>query len=101
MIYIKEVYPKEKFELAFQELWIAMWELNLDLSKPEALQATLLKHFQESQVREILEATKTAKYKQALLENTQKAVDRGAFGAPWIWAVNGKGEAEPFFGSDR
>lgn len=101
MIYVKETYPKEKFEIAFKELWIGMWELNLDLSDPELLQRTLSKHFPDEEVKGILEATKTREYKQKLLENTQRAVDRGAFGAPWIWAVNEKGEQEPFFGSDR
>lgn len=40
-------------------------------------------------------------WKDKLLANTQKALDLGAFGAPWMWVRNGEGKEEPFFGSDR
>jgi glutathione S-transferase kappa 1 len=36
-----------------------------------------------------------------LLANTQKVLDQGAFGAPWMWVRNTAGREEPFFGSDR
>lgn len=36
------------------------------------------------------------------MENTTHAFkDLGAFGCPWFWVHDGKGNAEPFFGSDR
>lgn len=42
-----------------------------------------------------------AAMKQSLSGETGKALELGAFGAPWFWAVNDKGEGQPFFGSDR
>lgn len=101
MTYVKDKYPKAKFEDAFQELWVAFWEQSSDISQVDVLQKVLARHFSDDDVKEILEATKSPEYKQKLLDNTQKAVDLGAFGAPWMWVKNGKGEEEPFFGSDR
>lgn len=45
--------------------------------------------------------TGRAEMKSALSDATQKALDRGAFGAPWFWVTNRDGKSEPFFGSDR
>jgi glutathione S-transferase kappa 1 len=52
-------------------------------------------------VAEILKAASEKEWKDKLLANTQKALDLGAFGAPWFWVRNGEGKEEPFFGSDR
>lgn len=40
-------------------------------------------------------------WKDKLTANTQKVLDQGAFGAPWMWVQNSNGKEEPFFGSDR
>ena len=37
----------------------------------------------------------------ALERNTREAHKRGAYGAPWFWMRNYRGEEEPIFGSDR
>jgi 2-hydroxychromene-2-carboxylate isomerase len=65
------------------------------------LAQVLSKRFSEPEVREILEKANSPQYKQALNDNTKAALERGAFGCPWFWVKNSKGEAEPFFGSDR
>ena len=52
-------------------------------------------------LKEILEAATKPEFKKKLNDNTQIALDHGAFGAPWFWVKNRKGEEEPFFGSDR
>ncbi|KAI0114961.1 thioredoxin-like protein [Daldinia grandis] len=58
--------------------------------------------FAAEEVAEILRAEKSAEYKDALRETTQRALDQGAFGAPWLWVTNAAtGKSEPFFGSDR
>lgn len=36
-----------------------------------------------------------------LVAETEKVLGLGAFGSPWFWVRNAKGEQEPFFGSDR
>jgi glutathione S-transferase kappa 1 len=43
----------------------------------------------------------TKEYKDKLTNNTKKVLEQGAFGAPWFWMKNDKGEEEPIFGSDR
>lgn len=80
-----------------------MWkEQQLDISVPANLSKTLSKIFTEVEVREILQATADPKIKEELTKTTARAVEElGAFGCPWFWVRNGKGEEEPFFGSDR
>ncbi|KAF2709545.1 glutathione S-transferase kappa 1, partial [Pleomassaria siparia CBS 279.74] len=86
---------------AFLSIFSEMWEQGIDVSKPDSLAKVLSKNFSEQQVREILEGANIASYKQTLNDNTKEALDRGAFGCPWYWVKNWKGEEEPFFGSDR
>lgn len=101
MIYVKETYPQAKFEAAFAELWVTMWQEGLDLSKPDLMAKALSRHFPDEEVKTVLEQANTPAFKQKLLDNTKVALDRGAFGCPWFWVENSKGEKEPFFGSDR
>lgn len=92
---------------------------NLNLTLPENVAKALLecpasfsssssqseqdgkKLFTKQQVEEIMKGTETPQVKEALKDATQKALDRGAFGNPWIWVTNAEGKQEPFFGSDR
>jgi glutathione S-transferase kappa 1 len=101
MVFAKATFAREQYEAAFGELWVGMWEQGLDVSKPELLAEVLGRHFEKEDVKRILEAANTAEWKQRLLDNTQRALEKGAFGAPWFWVRNGSGEEEPFFGSDR
>lgn len=101
MTYVKDAYPREKFETSFAELWRTMWQEGLDISKPDLMAQALSRHFSPDEVKRILEQANTPTYKQKLLDNTQIALDHGAFGAPWFWVENSKGNTEPFFGSDR
>ena len=78
-----------------------MWENGKDVSKPDILAQVLSQRFSESQVREIIQQANSPEYKALLNGNTKEALDRGAFGCPWYWVKNSKGEEEPFFGSDR
>ena len=101
MVYVKEHYHQEQYEEAFSTLWKYLSEHHVDISKPENMSKALREHFLDEAVREILEAASTAPCKQALTDNTRKAIELGAFGAPFFWVCNKKGEEEPFFGSDR
>lgn len=79
-----------------------MYQKNIDVSKPEKLAELLRSHgFSDEDIKKILAAASTPEYKQALTDNTQKALDLGAYGAPWFWVRNSEGKEEPFFGSDR
>ena len=101
MVFTKATFPAPLYERAFSELWIGMWEQGLDVSKPELLAEVLARHFSDDDVKRILEAANTPEWKKKLLDNTQRALDKGAFGAPWLWVRNAEGVEEPFFGSDR
>jgi 2-hydroxychromene-2-carboxylate isomerase len=101
MVFVKATFPQPKYEASFLELWVGMWEQGMDMSTPELLSEVLSRHFKGDEVKRILEAANTPEWKQKLLDNTQRALDKGAFGAPWFWVKNAKGVEEPFFGSDR
>jgi hypothetical protein len=57
--------------------------------------------FTPDEVQRIMAAAATEEMKQVLKSATQAALDRGAFGAPWLWVTDARGRGEPFFGSDR
>lgn len=78
-----------------------MWIQGEDMSNSELLAKALSENFSETEVKEILEATGKPEWKDKLTENTKRALDYGAFGAPWFWVRNKEGQEEPFFGSDR
>ncbi|KAH6654019.1 thioredoxin-like protein [Truncatella angustata] len=57
--------------------------------------------FSNHDVENILKATGEAKWKAELKTTVEEALERGAFGAPWLWVTNDQGKSEPFFGTDR
>lgn len=117
--FIKTRYPRETFETAFLYLFHCFWSPpNVNLSDPANLTKALCEvrtgfqgiHnrgessaplFSADEVKTIVQATQTKEIKDLLRNTTQEALDRGAFGAPWIWVTNSAGKSEPFFGSDR
>ena len=82
------------FEPYVNAIYAGMWEEGLNLSDPTVIHATLAKH--SIHAEPLLQAIQSAEVKSALLDNTQKAFDRGAFGSPTFFV----GE-EIFFGKDR
>ena len=54
--------------------------------------------FPESEIKDIMEKAVGAENKKVVIERTKESQ---AFGAPWIVAVNGKGEKRMWFGNDR
>lgn len=102
MIYIKRHYSRERYETTFLSLWEAMFYNGIDISMPEEVTNLLKRHgYSDREVEDILAAASSPDYKQALTANTQIALDKGAYGAPWFWVRNAEGKEEPFFGSDR
>lgn len=111
--YIRANYSKETFLATLGAFLYTFWHGGpyANLSEEEALRRCLAeatdKHvdgsgkklFTATDVQKILDGR--AAMKQSLSDETAKALELGAFGAPWFWAVNGKGEGQPFFGSDR
>ena len=101
MLYIKDHFDTERYELQFVELWQCYWRDHMDISKPDLMRECLNRHFNEDEVRAILEGGTTPKYKKMLTDQTAMIVAKGAFGAPWYFVTNKEGQEEPFFGSDR
>lgn len=108
--YIKANYPTSVFLSAFHYLFDKFWTPpHVNLTEDEKLAETLAqaterpdggrKLFTEEDVRRIMEAR--GSMKESVKKLTGEAVERGAFGAPWLWVTNGEGKAEAFFGSDR
>jgi len=82
------------FEPYVNAIYAGMWEEGLILSDPTVIHATLAKH--SIHAEPLLQAIQSAEVKSALLDNTQKAFDRGAFGSPTFFV-----DQEIFFGKDR
>lgn len=68
------------------------------MSTPEGIHKTLDPIFGAQEVDEIMRKALSAENKRRVIEITRGA---GAFGAPWIVAVNKKGEQRSWFGNDR
>ncbi len=80
-----------------------MWVDHNNITLPNPLLETLKNttFFTEKEVEDIANSTREKTWKDKLTANTQKVLDLGAFGAPWMWVRNSAGKEEPFFGSDR
>ncbi|KAI1818730.1 thioredoxin-like protein [Poronia punctata] len=125
LTYIKASFPEDIYLTVFGYLFHAFWTLH-KVPNTESVLAEVLaeipadfhldcyntapasdtttnnkKLFTEEQVSQILAGISKPEIKDALKARVDEALKRGAFGAPWIWATDAQGRAEPFFGSDR
>ena len=96
--WIKDHYPAEKFDQTFPAFSTAYWSKGINISKPEGVVKALEGIFTEDEVQEIMKKAISAENKQRVIELTKSA---GAFGAPWIQAVNSEGRRRDWFGNDR
>jgi 2-hydroxychromene-2-carboxylate isomerase len=82
------------FERYIDAVFACMWERSLDMADPQVVAAALAEAGLPA--AELLAATQAAEVKQALLANTQRAFERGAFGSPTFFV-----DDQIFFGKDR
>lgn len=75
-------------------MYAAMWEQGLNMDDPALIVQTLNAAGLDGQ--RLLEATQDADVKDRLVQNTQSACERGAFGSPTFFVGD-----EIFFGKDR
>jgi glutathione S-transferase kappa 1 len=101
MLFIKDNFDNERYELQFVELWQCYWREAMDISKPDHMKKCLGRHFNEDEIAKIMEGGTSPKYKKMLTDQTAMVVAKNAFGAPWYCVTNKQGKEEPFFGSDR
>jgi glutathione S-transferase kappa 1 len=106
--FIKANYSTSVFIDTMEFFFRSMWTPpNANLTKDDELAALLSKAkdaqgklvFTDGDVGKIMDGR--VEMKDVLKKETEKVVGLGAFGAPWLVAVNGKGEEDVFFGSDR
>ena len=98
---IQTLHNHTKLTQAFQALYTAFWAENKPISKPEIISTALGKVFTEEEVEVIMTKATEAEAKKRLGENSDRSMDKGAFGLPWFVATNGKGEEECFWGVDH
>ncbi|OAL45122.1 glutathione S-transferase [Pyrenochaeta sp. DS3sAY3a] len=96
--WIKEHYSGEKFEQTFYNLVSGYWSKGINVSTPEGVHKALDGVFTSQEIDEIITKALTPENKKRVIEIT---MGPGAFGAPWIVAVNGQGEQKAWFGNDR
>jgi len=106
--YIKAKHPVSVFLDTLEHLFDSLWTApHVNLTKDDELAGALSKAkdrsgkllFGEQEVSAIMAGR--AEMKDVLKAKTEEAVKLGAFGAPWFWVVNGEGNGDAFFGSDR
>jgi 2-hydroxychromene-2-carboxylate isomerase len=82
------------FERYVDEVYRHMWADPKKLDDPAVLKAALLES--ELPADRLFELVQTAEVKDALMAETQRAVDRGTFGSPTFFV-----DGEIYFGKDR
>ncbi|KAJ6780511.1 hypothetical protein PWT90_07335 [Aphanocladium album] len=108
--YIKAHYPEPVFVATFHFFLEKFWTPPNRKIADEAVLREVLgevtetiqggrKLFSAADVDKIMDGR--AAFKDSVKKETDEALAKGAFGAPWIWVTNSKGQEEPFFGSDR
>jgi glutathione S-transferase kappa 1 len=102
LAYIKAYYDEPRFFSAVIACSKRLWEPpNLDIADPEKLRSALATIFSNAELDDILAGATAAETKKMLTTNSENALEKGAYGAPWFWVTNSAGVSEPFFGSDR
>lgn len=109
LLHVKANFPAPVFLAAMHHLFESFWAPpHANLTKDEVLREALAgvrlpsgggPVFGEGEVGAIMEGREAMK--GLLRAETERAVELGAFGAPWTWAVDADGKGEAFFGSDR
>lgn len=107
LLFIKRNHPPPVLHAALLALFRRFWTPpHAFLGDDDNLAAALADaagerggHLSADDVRRVMAGRED--FKDALKDGTQRALELGAFGAPWLWVTDRAGKAEPFFGSDR
>jgi 2-hydroxychromene-2-carboxylate isomerase len=82
------------FDAYVDAMFEGMWEQELNLGDPEVIASSINAAGLDAQA--LIALTQDPEIKQALMDTTEEAVKRGAFGAPTMYIGD-----EMFFGQDR
>ncbi|KAG5789897.1 hypothetical protein H9Q69_011054 [Fusarium xylarioides] len=96
--FIKENYPESTYLAAiwflFHKIWLPPHEATDELDGGSGK-----KLFSDEDVEKIMNGRESMK--ERVKDITGEAVQKGAFGAPWLIVTRDDGKSEAFFGSDR
>ncbi|GMS96562.1 hypothetical protein PENTCL1PPCAC_18737, partial [Pristionchus entomophagus] len=84
-------------------LFARMWRDHRPIHEDAHLEEVLSSlHISPTTASSLIDKSKTAEVKQRFIDNTQEAIDDGAFGLPWMKVYRpNEVSHESFFGSDR
>ncbi|EFE34925.1 2-hydroxychromene-2-carboxylate isomerase, putative [Trichophyton benhamiae CBS 112371] len=92
----------EKLAGCIDALYNTLWvKRDSSVIKPEGYVPVLETVIGKDAAIKVAEKANTAEIKQKLVSNTDRSVESGAFGLPWMECTNSKGETESFFGVDH
>lgn len=77
---------------------MAYWSNGINIAKAEGIAKALEGIFPDDEIKQIIQKAVSPENKQRVIELTKSS---GAFGAPWIQAVNSQGQRRDWFGNDR
>ncbi|KAK2827809.1 hypothetical protein FQN49_007324 [Arthroderma sp. PD_2] len=98
---IAEDHP-EKLAGCIDALYHSLWvKSDSAVGKPEGYMPVLESVIGKDAAAKVAEKATTAEIKKTLVSNTERALESGAFGLPWIECTNSQGETESFFGVDH
>ena len=87
-----ELSHPDKLTDCFAALYQAFWVEGKTIGKPEVFGPVLTQVLGEKDGKAILEKVGSAEAKKRLSENSDLAMEEGAFGLPWFVATNSRGE---------
>jgi len=96
--YVKDHYSAEQFEETFLGLVSGYWSKGIDISTTGGIVKSLEGVFSADDLKHIMDGSVEAENKKRVVDTTMSV---GAFGAPWISAINAEGERRDWFGNDR
>jgi 2-hydroxychromene-2-carboxylate isomerase len=105
LCYLNEKYSQEDVIKALDALYQSLWvEANSGVGKPDGDKgygAVLNGVLADSVLEDVMANFGSKTAKDALMANTDKAFDDGAFGLPWFQCENPEGKKESFWGFDH
>jgi len=87
-------------ESAARELWMRMWSRDESVHMVEDLQQ-VAKKISLPDADRLIKMCDSDEVKNRLKASTEEAIEKGAFGAPWIVVTTADGVEHSFWGSDR
>jgi len=96
-----QLYHPAKLNTAIHECYNKFWVEGQAIQDPKNFGAALAKALGEEPAKEVMEKMGSAEVKGRLAENTDRAIQEGAFGLPWFVATNAQGQTEKFWGFDH